>query len=233
MEKDKAIVKKINDEVTEQLSDDGVKRALIATTFQGLTELSMKQAIVEGMIRGFKFKDFLEKNIYAIPFAKGYSLITSIDFARKRGMKSGVVGKSAPVFTMDGDKIESCSITIKRMVEGHVGEFTATVFFDEYNKPNRDIWKTKPRTMIAKVAEMHALRMACPEELSQAYIEEEMESSISPQARTEDALLNSKGLAMGNLAVNKTKNYEKEKDNDSQKAEQASGGQEGEEEQGE
>jgi hypothetical protein len=29
-------------------------------------------------------------------------------------------------------------------------------------------------TMIAKVAEMHALRKACPEELAKSYIEEEM-----------------------------------------------------------
>jgi hypothetical protein len=29
--------------------------------------------------------------------------------------------------------------------------------------------------MLAKVAEMHALRMACPEELSQTYLQEEFE----------------------------------------------------------
>ena len=32
--------------------------------------------------------------------------------------------------------------------------------------------------MIAKVAEMHALRKACPEELSQAYIAEEKEKEV-------------------------------------------------------
>ena len=37
----------------------------------------------------------------------------------------------------------------------------------------------KPRTMISKVAEMHALRMACPEELAQSYVEEEVEAEIA------------------------------------------------------
>ena len=36
---------------------------------------TMKKAIMEGMIRGYTFKDFLEKNIYAIPFKDNYSLV--------------------------------------------------------------------------------------------------------------------------------------------------------------
>lgn len=40
--------------------------------------------------------------------------------------------------------------------------------------------------MIAKVAEMHALRMACPEELSKAYIEEEMGSNNIPEPELVD-----------------------------------------------
>jgi predicted RNA-binding protein YlxR (DUF448 family) len=73
---------------------------------------------------------------------------------------------------VDG-KIISCSVTVHRLVSGHNGSYTARVYFDEYSK-GRDLWVTKPRTMIAKVAEMHALRKACPEELSQAYVEEEV-----------------------------------------------------------
>ena len=123
-------------------------------------------------MRGFEFKDFLDKNIYAVPFGGSYSLITSIDYARKVGMRSGVVGKSAPVYQEQDGKIISCSVTIKKEIKGLIGDFTSLVFFDEYNT-GRNQWASKPRTMIAKVAEMHALRMACPEELSQAYSEEE------------------------------------------------------------
>lgn len=163
---------KIKDNINKQLANAETLKSLLDTTFKGLEAQTMKRAMLEGMMRGFEFKDFLEKNVYAIPFKGSYSLITSIDYARKIGMKSGVVGKSAPIFEMDGDKIISCTVTIKRKVGDHIGEYTDTAFFDEYNT-GRNLWLSKPRTMIAKVAEMHALRMACPEELSQAYVEEE------------------------------------------------------------
>jgi hypothetical protein len=169
----------LKNEINKQLGDQETVKTLLATTFKGLEPTVLKRAIMEGMMRGFKFKDFLEKNIYAIPFSGGYSLVTSIDYARKIGMRSGVVGKSAPTYETDGRKIVSCSVTIKRKVGEHIGEYTATVYFDEYVS-SRGIWKTKPRTMIAKVAEMHALRMACPEEMAQMYVEEEREAEIAP-----------------------------------------------------
>lgn len=170
----------INKEITRELADPNIGRALLATTFKGLSEQSMKQAIFEGVTRGFTFKDFLEKNVYAIPYGQGYSLITSIDYARKIGMKSGVIGKSAPVFEMDEKKLVSCTITIKRRVGQDIAEFTATVYFDEYST-GKNLWNSKPRTMLAKVAESHAMRMACPEELSQTYTVEEMEKETDSE----------------------------------------------------
>ncbi len=168
----------IQEEVNKQIANPQVLAALVNTTFKGLDAQNVKRAMMEGMMRGFTFQDFLEKNVYAIPFKGGYSLITSIDYARKKGMRSGVVGKSAPTFTVKSmagkEVIESCTVTIKRKVNEYVGDYTATVFFNEYNT-GKNQWATKPRTMIAKVAEMHALRMACPEELSQMYVEEEQQ----------------------------------------------------------
>lgn len=173
---------KIHEEVNGQLANKEVLNTLVLTTFKGLKPESIKQAVVEGMMRGFEFKDFLEKNIYAIPFGQGYSLVTSIDHARKIGMRSGVIGKSEPVYEMsaDGKKIVACSVTIKRKIGNEIGDFTAKVYFDEYTT-GRNQWTTRPRTMIAKVAEMHALRMACPEEMAQSYVEEEMEKTIVPK----------------------------------------------------
>jgi hypothetical protein len=166
---------KIQEEINTQIANKEVMSALVSTTFKGLEVGLIKRAIMEGMMRGFEFKDFLEKNVYAIPFKGGYSLVTSIDYARKIGMRSGVVGKSAPVYQEDANnKIISCTVTIKKSVNGVIGDFTAMVFFGEYNT-GKNQWVSKPRTMIAKVAEMHALRMACPEELSQSYSEEEVE----------------------------------------------------------
>lgn len=181
MSNTKGSIEIYNEEISREISNPSTQRALLATTFKGLEINAMKQAMLEGMMRGFSFKDFLEKNVYAIPFKGGYSLITSVDYARKVGMRSGVVGKSAPVYEMhDADTIISCEITIKKMIGEHIGEFTAKVYFSEYNT-GYNLWKTKPRTMIAKVAEMHALRMACPEELSQAYLEEEVGEKLEKE----------------------------------------------------
>lgn len=182
-------ISKIQEEIKKELSNKDVLNALVATTFKGLEVQQIYLAIQEGLIRGFTFKDFLEKNIYAIPFVENrgrpnerqtYSLVTSIDYARKIGMRSSVVGKTAPTFEEDNGKVISCTVTIKRLVSGIVGDFTATVYFSEYTT-GRNQWTSKPRTMIAKVAEMHALRMACPEEMSQVYVEEEIEKETQPK----------------------------------------------------
>jgi len=170
---------KIKEEINLQIADKDTFKTLLDTTFKGIKDPAVaKRAMLEGMMRGFEFKDFLQKNIYAIPFKESYALVTSIDHARKIGMRSGVCGKSEPIFEEKDNKIISCKITIKRNVGSIVGEYTAKVYFDEYFKKGqgyKSLWETKPRTMLAKVAEMHALRSACPEELSQAYVEEEME----------------------------------------------------------
>lgn len=165
----------IQQEIEKEFANKEVVTALVQTAFKGLTPEKAKQAALEGMIRGYKFKDFLEGNVYAIPYGQGYSLVSGIDHARKIGMRSGVIGKGAPEYETDSDgKLISCTVTIKRRVGEDVGEFTATVYFEEYST-GQNLWTKKPRTMIAKVAEMHALRMACPEELAQAYVEEELE----------------------------------------------------------
>ncbi len=165
--------------------------ALLQTTFQKFSPELMQKAIFEGMMRGFNFKDFLEKNVYAIKYSDTYSLITSIDFSRKIAMRSGLAGKSEPTFKeQENGKIVSCTVTVKRNVSGTIGDYTATVFFDEYYKAGKNgypsLWDTKPHTMIAKVAEMHALRSAFPEEMAKQYIEEEMQKNMAQDIESED-----------------------------------------------
>lgn len=173
-----SIVEKINEEVSIQLANQATIKSLIETTFKGFTPELMKKAIVEAMIRGFDFKSILEKDVYPIPYGGGYSLIPSISYVRKVAMRSGLSGKGAPVFTFKADgKPETCTITVKRHVNGQQGEYTATVYFDEYNT-NKNQWLTKPKTMLAKVAEMHAIRSGFPEETSQFYTEEELAKPI-------------------------------------------------------
>ncbi len=180
--KELALVTQYKNEINQQLSDPETLKSLMDVTFKGLTPQLAKRAMLEGYMRGHTFTDFLKKLVYAIPFKnhktgeETYTLVTSIDYMRQKA--TGVVGKSAPTFTYyDNDSknsIESCSVTIKRKVDGEIGEWTATVFFDEYNT-SKNLWISKPRTMIAKVAEAHALRMAAPQEMSKLYVEEEFE----------------------------------------------------------
>lgn len=200
----------LNKQITAELADPKVGKALLATTFKGLSEESMRKAIFEGVVRGFTFKDFLEKNVYAIPYGSNYSLVTSIDYSRKIGMKSGVIGKSAPMYTMNDGKIESCSVTIKRKVGEDIGEFTSLVFFDEYDT-GKNQWESKPRTMIAKVAEMHALRMACPEELSQVYTEDEFakDDGYDHSEVTEDLPVITTGDDNGEIKIPETESARK------------------------
>lgn len=181
-------------EMKRELASPDIVKTLLGTTFKGLSEQNMRQAMLDGMIQGYTIADFFKKDVYAIPFGSGYSLVTSISHNRKIGMRSGVVGVSKPEYTYDDDgKLIDCTITVKRRFpDGYIGEFSATVDFKEYNT-NKNQWVTKPKTMIAKVAEMHALRKACPEELSLNYTEEEMEREAikaTPNKMVEESKLN-------------------------------------------
>lgn len=197
---DKTQVQIVNEEINKELADPKTGQALLATTFKGFTPVLMKQAIMEGMLLGFSFKNFLQKDVYALPFGQGYSLITSIGYARKIAQKSGGCGKTAPIYTMkEGSPttIETCTVTVKKLISNYVGDYTATVYFNEYNT-GKNTWLAKPRTMIAKVAEMHALRSAFPEELDKVYVEEEMEKgSRFSEVRDE---VGKPDLKMGNFA---------------------------------
>src|SRR3990167_6928745 len=132
---------KIQEEINKQVANKDVMNALVTTTFKGLNVQNIKRAIMEGMMRGFEFKDFLEKNVYAIPFKDSYSLVTSVDYARKIGMRSGIVGTSAPIYTEKDNVITSCTITVKRKIADYIRDYSATVFFSEYNT-GRNLWVT-------------------------------------------------------------------------------------------
>lgn len=175
----------IKQEISRELADPKAINVLLATTFKDFTPELMHRALFEMMTRGFTFKDVLERNVYAVKYGSGYSLITSIDFARKIGQKNKVVDVEKPIYEEREGQVISCSVTVKKKTDEYVGSFTATVYFDEYNT-KRNLWLSKPRTMIAKVAEMHALRKACPEDLSKLYTEEEFEKSQPLEVGTEE-----------------------------------------------
>ena len=107
---------KYQEEINKEIANKEVFSALANITFKGLDQSLIKRAMLEGMLRGFTFKDFLQKNVYAIPFNKGYSLVTSIDYARKVGMRSGVCGKTEPIFEEKDNKIISCMVILKTSI---------------------------------------------------------------------------------------------------------------------
>jgi hypothetical protein len=51
------------------------------------------------------------------------------------------VGVSAPSYEEKDGKIISCTITVKRKVGEYIGDYSATVYFDEYDSMGMDRYK--------------------------------------------------------------------------------------------
>ncbi|MDO4264644.1 MAG: phage recombination protein Bet [Deinococcus sp.] len=90
---------------------------------------------------------------------------------------------------------EWARVTARRLVQGHIAEFTATARWSEYvqtkdewqngqrtgKKIVGDMWAKMPHTMLGKCAEALALRKAFPAELSGVYTAEEMAQADSAE----------------------------------------------------
>ncbi len=124
-----------------------------------------------------------------------YTAITSIDLMRIRAAETGeCLGISDPVFT-GAPKADdfAATVTVKRLINGHVAEFTATARWKEYvPKPGQDImWVKMPFGQLGKCAEALALRKGFPKSLHGLYAKEELEARHldedgSPVDRTAD-----------------------------------------------
>lgn len=120
--------------------------------------------------------DPLTKQIYAIPYKNRrtgvvtLTIMTSIDGARAVAARTETyAGVDAPVYTYnEHGRIQECSVTVYRIVQGVRCPFINQVDFSEYNTGEK-VWASKPKTMIAKVAEMGALRKAFPQQFSKIY----------------------------------------------------------------
>ena len=60
---DKSLVAKYKDEINKQLSNKEILTSIVHTTFSGLNEVTAKKALLEGMMRGFSFENFLKKDV--------------------------------------------------------------------------------------------------------------------------------------------------------------------------
>lgn len=110
------------------------------------------------------------------------SYVTSIDSYRIIAARTHeMAGTDEPRFEYDkSGRLTHCSITVYRMVQGQRCPFSAKVKFLEYTT-NKNLWTSKPETMLAKVAEAHALRKAFPNDLSGIYTQEEMDRAEQPE----------------------------------------------------
>lgn len=133
------------------------------------------------------------KEIYGMIVSERLVLITSIAGLRKIAHQSGsYIGCDVKV-KMDGEKLVSAEATVKKLVAGHVAEFRAEVMFKEYNTGKAQ-WVKTPVTMLKKVAEAHALRMAYPsaetlyEESEVGAMQRNPRESVRSQAATDKFL---------------------------------------------
>lgn len=106
---------------------------------------------------------------------------TGIDGYRLIADRTGrYVGSDDPVFEYDAQgRIVRATVTVRKLVGGTAGAFTASARMDEY-AAGGPMWNKMPHTMIGKCAEALALRKAFPEELSGMYTDVEMDQAETP-----------------------------------------------------
>ncbi len=109
----------------------------------------------------------------------GYRLI-----AARTGLHLGTTDATFGPLTKEGFPAWA-QVTVKKLVHGHIAEYPATAYWEEYVQTKRDgspnqIWANRPKGQLSKCAEALALRKAFPAELSGVYTDTEMEQADNP-----------------------------------------------------
>lgn len=144
----------------------------------------------------------LNRHAYIIPrnekqkdgsYKVKYSMQVSIDGFRSIAEKTGqYIGSSEALFDNGLTEFEcavankqlhpnTAKITVKKLINGVVGEFTATASWESYavcynGKPS-GLWQKFPYLMLSKCAEALALRKAFPSVLGGLYTSDEMQQA--------------------------------------------------------
>lgn len=160
------------------------KLALIKKTFgHGLTDQEFQLYISVAKARNL---DPLLNQIHAVKRSGKMVVQIGIDGFRLIASRTGeYAGRDEAQFEYDEKKLPTkAKITVYRFVNGERCAFTATARWSEYcPQGNQDfMWKKMPETMLEKVCEAKALRMAFPGEMSGLYSHEEMHQAerVSP-----------------------------------------------------
>lgn len=172
----------MTEEVTKYADRDQVaitldqKELIKKTIAVGATDEELKLFFYDCSRRGVHP---LDKLIHFTKRKGKYVPITSIDFMRTRAAESGeYAGNDDPVFKGNSGSNEfSASVTVHRLIQGHICLYTATARWSEY-KPEEDfMWIKMPYTMLGKCAEALALRKAFPQQLAGLYEGSEMDQA--------------------------------------------------------
>ena len=131
----------------------------------------------------------LDKLIHFTKRSGKYTPVTSIDFMRIQAANTGeCMGISDPVFDHEllpslapdhSKPPRAATVTVRRLVQGQIAEFTATARWSEYKPDQAFMWQKMPHTMLGKCAEALALRKGFPKQLAGLYAREEMDQAES------------------------------------------------------
>ena len=108
----------------------------------------------------FQLNPFI-REIYGIPYGDNFNIIVGYEVYLKRAETSGQLAGWRAWTEGEGSNIKGC-VEISR--KDWEKPFYHEVYLEEYDQKN-SMWKSKPRTMIKKVAIAQGFRMAFPVEL--------------------------------------------------------------------
>jgi len=121
---------------------------------------------------------------------------TGIDGFRAVADRTGqYIGSSDAVFEEIGNNPVQATVTVNKVVQGVIGNFTATARWSEYypGKSQGFMWDKMPHTMLGKCAEALALRKAFPAQLSGLYTGDEMDQAGKEGIPNQGKNINPKG----------------------------------------
>lgn len=127
--------------------------------------------------------DPLAKQIYSIKRGGKMTTQIGIDGARLIAQRTGrYAGQDGPYWCGEDGVWKDVWLSTTNPLAAKVSVYLmdvergtpAVAHWKEYNQPNSDMWRKMPALMLAKTAEMLALRKAFPQELSGLYSSEEM-----------------------------------------------------------
>lgn len=124
--------------------------------------------------------DPLKRQIYAVKRGGQVTFQTGIDGLRSIAARSGAhAGTDEIEYIYEHDKLVKAKCTVYKIVQGHRVSFIGTAKWNEFYPGDKmgHMWKKMGEVMLGKCAEAQALRRAFPEDLSELYIDEEMQQA--------------------------------------------------------